>query len=284
MSGRNRLDLRWWKKNRPNSLRQGAVETALEEFDKVVKEVQRSHQYGLLFKSLGKLKAAIAKDAQVLRKSKDKGGLKFLADFEKLAHSKVQAKQKHLSISGLSHTGFKSNSGVRAEAGTSGGDELSRIIRTGDASWSLVKSDKAVSGAKSKKVHALPKGIAASSLSGWKKEQVRWSCIAESDAKAPAVQIKLMLEYEWAGRHPDGGGAFLSNCGLWATDVRIAGGYSADLTVEVKKVWNAGSSAAPVGALSLVIAADVSSSIDKISQAWTIECLGNNKRDIKKTG
>lgn len=278
---RARLDSLWWKKNRPDALKNGALESALDEFAKVNRNLERSGDVGAYFKAISKLKSAIAKDSKILRKAKDSAGLRLLSDLEKQAHSESQAKQKQLTIkSGLVMSGLSGTSGGKVRESNSDTD-LSQLVNQQDRGWTIIKSNQSVSNAKSKSCQAVPKSVSARELVDWNTEQFSWSGAVRSQGNATPLAIQLKLQYDWGGHPSESGGAFLNNCRLWVTELRVPWGYTIDGQVQVGKPYNAGSRTAPVGAIPLKLTIDVVTSLDKSSDAWTIHCHGNKKREIK---
>lgn len=283
MAGRVKLDPQWWKKNCPEGLGNSAVQQALSDFAKVSRGIERSNDFSQFFKSVGKLKSAIAKDAQALRKAKNKEGVKLLEELEQLAHSKAQVKQRQLTLtSDIKASGLSNVAGGRvSEVSTASGSGLTDFVNGGDRKWKLVSGNKPFSGAKSKSCQAIPKSLSTRDLSGWQSEGFNWSCEARNKSNTASVSLRLRLQYRCGGHLSDGGGAFLDGCQLWVTDLRVLSGYSVEASCEAGKPYNSGSKTAPVGALPLTVSFQITSPLDKISRSWVIHCHGNKKRELK---
>ncbi len=279
MAQKVRLDPTWWKKNGPDSTSRSAVENALKDFSKCRDAIVKSGDARSYFKSVGRLKSAIAKVQQEVKKGKDKNVQELLAEMETLADEQTKGTEGHLTIKSDSVKGLSGVSGVKAPSADP--QDPITLVNGLDRAWSIVKDGKPDGAAKRRSCQAIPKGMSAKNLSGWKAETTSWSYVVKNRLNENAVELRFQLRYRWNGQSDTTKGLFLTDCGVWA-DANTMWGYTVSVEASVKgQPFNSGSRKAVVGAIPLLISINVSTPMKSFTKEWLITCHGNRQRDLK---
>ena len=298
MAGKFQLDVAWWNKNAPDSLENGAVSKALGDVTKAQADLEKSANFDGYSKALEKVRAAISKDEGVAKGKKDKDALALLAEAKKVVDSEEGEQKKKLTLKdGGTEAGPGGQGGVavpalpknsQAATAMSGGDEggggtkvVDSIVNALDKAWTIVKDNKPDSSAKSSFCQAVPANIPFNELYDWKSASTSWSWIKENLAGINVVEAEFQLDYLWNGQTDGVRGLFLNNYNVWCKSIDVAWGFTVNVDATVSgNAFNSGTKEAPVGAIPLLISAQVKGVFQSKAKTWKVTCHGNQKREV----
>ena len=296
MAGKFELDSGWWKKNAPESIGNGAVAKALVDISKAQADLEKSGNFDGYAKALEKLRVAIGKDEAIAKAKKDKEAIALLADAKKAADAQEDEQKKRLTVKdGGTESGPSAQSGISVpplekggeaavamEAEGGGGTKVVDSIVNGlDKAWTIIKDNKPDSSAKSSFCQAVPGNIPFNELYDWKSGSTSWPWIKENLVGTNVVEAEFQLDYLWNGRTDSVRGLFLNNYNVWCKSIDVAWGFTVNVDATVSgSPFNSGTRDAPVGAIPLLISAQVKGVFQSKAKTWKITCHGNKKLEV----
>jgi hypothetical protein len=296
MAVRVQLDSSWWKKNAPESIANGGVAKALVDVSKAQADLEKSANFDGYAKALEKVRAAITKDEALAKAKKDKEALSLLADAKKAADGQEDEQKKRMTLKeGGSEGGPSAQGGISVpvlakeaiamsdEGGGGGGGTkvVDSIVNALDKAWTIIKDNKPDSSAKTSFCQAVPANIPFNELYDWKSNSQSWSWIKENLAGMKVVEAEFHLDYLWNGQTDSVRGLFLNNYNVWCKSIDVAWGFTVNVDATVSgNAYNSGSRDAPVGAIPLLISAQVKGVFQSKATTWKVTCHGNKKLEV----
>jgi hypothetical protein len=95
------------------------------------------------------------------------------------------------------------------------------------------------------------------------------------------VEAEFHLDYLWNGQTDSVRGLFLNNYNVWCKSIDVAWGFTVNVDATVSgNAYNSGSRDAPVGAIPLLISAQVKGVFQSKATTWKVTCHGNKKLEV----
>lgn len=157
------------------------------------------------------------------------------------------------------------------------------LVNLAKTAWDIVKDGKPSASAQSAYCQAMPskQQLAWEELAGWKTATFDWeyhvpSTLDDWLSLDPSLDLEFHGEYQYGGESPSTPGKFLNNFTVWCKRCDVDWGWSCNVNATTQgNPFNAGSTAAPVGAIQLRVAVEYSTPIASRSVQWAFTCGGD---------
>lgn len=288
------LSAKWWNQNRPSSLpsQQSEICKIISNFEKVKPTLELTArkrdriEIGKSLKTLAQTEKALQRDLRAVKKADDKKVVSNLVGIQKELAAARSRLRKSFTIDGGPKgkppaTKGSGRSGVpsaaMADADEKGGvaGTVEKIVNSADKAWGIIKGDKPTTG--SKYCNALPKGYAATQMSGWKKSVIDWPFVIPTwPLGLELVNIQFKIVFLHHGTCLETGGFWVNGFSVFAKTIDTDMTVTVDATASVSgSPYNAGSASHPIGAVPLQVSVTLDGWFNSKNYGYELTAYGD---------